>query len=161
MHQVEGSCHDLVGSCLERHTKKRKHKIRTQKKFREKSLPLDYAKTIFCIFQNLQENLSTMEELMGMFYQLSIHVDHQETDKQLAARDMNCLKFSIQDELSMHRVHSVGESYQLALKAQEKKNQQFTQRNRGARRGTSSTSCGSFNFIKGKSSQGAKKAEDT
>ena len=63
-----------------------------------------------------------MEELTNEFYQLSIHVDHQETDEQLDARYVNCLKFSIQDELSMHRVRNVEEAYQLALKAKEKKN---------------------------------------
>jgi hypothetical protein len=60
-------------------------------------------------------------------------VDHQQTSEKLAARYVNCLKFYIQDELSMHRVRSVEEAYQLALKAQEKKNQQFSQRIRGAR----------------------------
>ena len=63
-----------------------------------------------------------MEELMNEFYQLSIHVDRQETNEKLEARYVNCLKFSIQDELSMHRVRSVEEAYQLALKAQEKQN---------------------------------------
>ena len=96
-----------------------------------------------------------MEELTNEFYQLSIHVDHQETDEQLVVRYVNCLKFSIQDELSMHRVHNVEEAYQLALKAQEKQNRQFAQRNRGARRGTSSSPHGSFNFLKGESSQRA------
>ena len=62
-----------------------------------------------------------MEELTNEFYQLSIHVDHKETDEQLVARYVNCLKFSIQDELSMHRVRRVEEAYQLALKAKEKK----------------------------------------
>jgi len=48
-----------------------------------------------------------MEELTNEFYQLSIHVDHQETDEKLATRYVNCLKFSIQYELNMHRVRSV------------------------------------------------------
>ena len=73
-------------------------------------------------FQNLKQNLSTVEELTNEFYQLSIRVDHQETDEQLAARYVNCLNFSIQDELSMHRVRNVEEAYQLALKAKEKEN---------------------------------------
>ena len=83
-------------------------------------MPLDYAQTIFRRFQNLKQNLSTVEELTNEFYQLSIHVDHQEIDEQLVARYVNCLKFSIQAKLSMHRVHNVEEAYQLALKAQEK-----------------------------------------
>ena len=94
---------------------------------------------------------------MNEFYQLSIHADHQETNEQLAARHVNCLKFSIQDELSMHRVRNVEEAYQLALKDEEKQNRQFVQRNRGARRGTLSPSQGSFNYGRGESSQGDEK----
>jgi hypothetical protein len=109
-------------------------------------LPLDYAQTLFRRFQNLKQNLSTVEELTNEFYQLSICVDHLETDEQLAASYVNCLKFSIQDELSMHRVCSVEEAYQLALKAKEKINRQFSQRNRGARRATSFASRGGFNY---------------
>jgi hypothetical protein len=80
-------------------------------------------------------------------------VNHQETDEQLIARYVNCLKFSIQDELSMHRVRSVEEEYQLALNLEEKQNRKFSQRNKGARRGTSSTSWGGFNYGRGESSQ--------
>ena len=61
----------------------------------------------------------------------------------------------------MHRVRNVEEAYQLALKADEKQNRQFVQRNRGARRGTLSPSQGSFNYGRGKSSQGAEKVEDS
>ena len=55
----------------------------------------------------------------------------------------------------MHRVCNVEEAYQLALKAEEKQNQQFSQRNRGERRGTSSTPRGNFNFVKGELPQRA------
>ena len=61
----------------------------------------------------------------------------------------------------MHRVRNVEEAYQLDLKAAEKQNRQFSQRNRGARRGTSLSSWGGFNYGRGKSSQGAEKAEYT
>ena len=98
---------------------------------------------------------------MNEFYQLSICVDHQEANEKLAARYVNCLKFSIQDELSMHRVRNVEEAYQLALKGKEKQNRQFVQRNIGARRGTLSPSQGSFNYGRGESSQGAEKVEDS
>ena len=53
---------------------------------------------------------------------------------------MNCLEFSIEDELSMHRVHNMEEAYQFVLKEEEKKNRQFVQRNRGGRMGTLSPS---------------------
>ena len=47
-----------------------------EKRLREKFLPLDFAQTLFCQFQNLKQNLSTMEEVTNEFYQLSICVDH-------------------------------------------------------------------------------------
>jgi hypothetical protein len=87
-------------------------------------------------------------------------VDHHETVEKLAIRYVNCLKFSIQDELSMHRVCSVEEAYQLSLKV-EKKKRQFSKRNKGARTGTLSASWVGFNYIRGELSQGAEKAEDT
>ena len=65
---------------------------------------------------------------MNKFYQLSIYLGHQETDEQLDVRYVNCLKFFIQDELSMHRVRNVEEAYRLALKVEEKQNRQFVQR---------------------------------
>ena len=101
-----------------------------------------------------------MEGFTHEFYQLSIRVDHQETDEQLAARYMNCLKFSIQDELSMHRVCGMEEACQLALKAEEKQNRQFPQTNR-ARRGTLFASWGGFNYGRCESSQGDEKEEYT
>ena len=102
-----------------------------------------------------------MEELTNKFYQLSICVDHREMDEQLAARYVNCLKFVIQDELSMHRVRNMEEAYQLALMDEENQNQQFVQRNKGARRGTFSPLHGSFNYGRGESSQGAEKVKDS
>jgi hypothetical protein len=64
----------------------------------------------------------------------------------MVARYVNCLKFSIQDDLSMHRVCSMEEAYQLAFKVEEKKNRQFSQRNRGEKRGTLFASRGGFNY---------------
>jgi hypothetical protein len=88
-------------------------------------------------------------------------VDHQETDEKLVPRYVNCLKNYIQDELRMHRVRNVEEAYQLALKVEEKKNRQFSQMNRGERRGISSSSWGGFNYGRGESSQGDDKVEYT
>ena len=122
---------------------------------------MNYAQNLFHIFHNLKQNLSIVEELTNEFYQLSIRMDHQEIDEQLVARYVNCLKFSIQDEMSINRVHSMEEAYQLALKAEEKLKQQFSQRNRGERRGTSSTSWGGFNYGRDESCQGVEKVEET
>ena len=98
-----------------------------------------------------------MEEFTHEFKQLSIYVDHQETDEEMAARYVNYLKFYIQDELSMHRVHNVEEAYKLSINSNEKQNGKFDQRNRGVKRGKSSTSHGGFDYGRGKSSQGDEK----
>ncbi|XP_059074949.1 uncharacterized protein LOC131874982 [Cryptomeria japonica] len=132
-----------------------------EKKLREKFLPLDYAQTLFRRFQNLKQNLSTLQDYTDEFYQLSIQVEHQEFDEQMAARYVNGLKFSIQDELSMHQIDNMEEAYQLALKAEEKQNRQYFQRNRGARRVTSSPSRGGSSYGMGDSSQGVEKQDDT
>ena len=73
--------------------RKGKDKIKTwrrmEKKLPEFFLPLDYAQTLFRRFQNLKQNLFTVEELTNEFYQLSICMDHLETDEQLAKRNVN------------------------------------------------------------------------
>ena len=60
----------------------------------------------------------------------------------------------------MHRVTSMEEAYQLALKAEEKKNRQYTQRNRGGRRGTSTPFQGGSNNGQGENFQGFEKNID-
>ena len=56
---------------------------------------------------------------------LDEYIINQENNENMAAIYVNGLKFSIQDELSMHRVNSMEEDYQLALKAKEKHNRKY------------------------------------
>lgn len=88
-----------------------KDKIRIQEKYGEKVVQKIYSLGLrpdpFCRFQILKKNMSAMEKLTNEFYELSIHVDHQETNEQLAVGYVNCLKYTIQDEMSMHMVHNV------------------------------------------------------
>ena len=132
-----------------------------EKKLKGKFLPMDYSQTLFRKFQNLKQNLSSVQDYTNEFYQLSMRIEHQENTEQMAARYMNGLKFTIQDELSMHRVTSMEEAYQLALKAEEKQNRQYTQRNRGGRRGTSTPFRGGYNSGRGESFQGPDKNIET
>ena len=60
----------------------------------------------------------------------------------------------------MHRVNSMKEAYQLALKAKEKQNRQYNQRNRGGRRGTSTPFRGGSNNGQGENFQGYEKIID-
>ena len=145
--------------------KKNKDKIKKwskmEKKLREKFLPIDYSQTLFRKFQNLKQNLSSVQEYTNEFYKLSMRIEHQEDDEQMAARYINGLKFTIQDELSMHRVNSMEEAYQLALKAEEKQNRQYNQRNRGDRRGASTPFRGGSNNGRGENFQSFEKNIDT
>ena len=130
--------------------KKKNDKIKTwskmENKLREKFLCIDYSQTLFHRFQNLKKNISSMQEYTNEFYKISMCIEHQEDDEQMAARYINGLKFTIQDELSMHHVNSMEEAYQLALKAEEKQNRKYNQRNRGGLRGTSNPFRGSSSY---------------
>ena len=74
-------------------------------------MPIDYSQTLFRRFQNLKQNLSSVQEYTNGFYKLSIHIENQEDDEKMVARYITSLKFTIQDELSMHRVSSMEETY--------------------------------------------------
>jgi hypothetical protein len=65
--------------CRKTEQKKEKTKLELGarwKKNREICLPPNYAHTLFRRFQNLNQNMSTVDELTNEFYQLSIRVDH-------------------------------------------------------------------------------------
>ena len=79
----------------------------------------------------------------------------------MAARYVNGLKLSIQDELSMHCVNSMEEAYQLALKVEEKQNRKYFQRNRGGQRDISTPFWGVSNYGQRESSPGFEKNIDT
>lgn len=57
---------------------------------------------------------------MEQFYKLLNHINLQEDDDQLLVRYMSRFKYRIQGELMMHSLHSLEETFQLALKAKEK-----------------------------------------
>jgi hypothetical protein len=53
------------------------------------------------------------------FHRIYIRSREVEEIKEALARYVNGLRYGIQDELTMAKFHSIGESYQLALKAEE------------------------------------------
>ncbi|GMP33539.1 hypothetical protein CsSME_00006817 [Camellia sinensis var. sinensis] len=54
------------------------------------------------------------------FYQLLSRINLHETDDQLVARYVSGLKYNLKGELMMHSLSSLEESYQMALKTEEK-----------------------------------------
>jgi uncharacterized protein YjbK len=61
-----------------------------------------------------------VKEYTEEFYKLNIRVGHQESDDEKFARYMNGLKYDIQDEMSMVTIRTVEDTYQMALKVEEK-----------------------------------------
>ena len=62
-------------------TRKEKEKIKTWskmgKKLKENFLSMHYSKTLFCRFQNLKQNLSSVQDYTNEFYKFSICIEHQ------------------------------------------------------------------------------------
>jgi hypothetical protein len=73
----------------------------------------------------------TVKEYTEEFYKMNIKAGHQESDDEKVSRYMNGLRYDIQDELSMVTVRIVEDSYQMALKAEEKLSRKQGQGGRG------------------------------
>ncbi|KAK0586027.1 hypothetical protein LWI29_038243 [Acer saccharum] len=71
------------------------------------------------------------------FYKYLNRVNSRETDDQLVGRYLSGLKHSIYDELSLHRLNSLEEAFQMALKAEEKLKRMLSKRFSNAISGTS------------------------
>jgi hypothetical protein len=111
---------------------KGKHKInswdRMVAKMKAKFIPKDYQITLFQRMQNLRQKLMSMKEYTEEFYKINIKAGHWESDNQKFARYMNGMRYDIQDEMSIMIFQNVGDSYQMALKAEEKLSRKQGQR---------------------------------
>jgi ATP-dependent exoDNAse (exonuclease V) alpha subunit len=72
-----------------------------------------------------------VKEYTEEFYRIKIRACHRESDDEKVAICMNCLRYEIQDEMSMMTIKNVEDSYQMALKAEEKLARKQGQRGRG------------------------------
>jgi hypothetical protein len=103
---------------------KGKHKIKSWDrmiaKMKEKFIPKDYQITLFQRMQNLRYKMMSMKEYNEEFYRLNIRAGHWERDDEKVSKYMNGLQYDIQDEMSMMTIRTVEDSYQMALKAEEK-----------------------------------------
>ena len=93
---------------------------RMDAKLKDKFFPIDYMISLFRKVQNLRQKELTVKEFIEEFYRLSIRSGQTDEGEEEVTRYVNGLKYSIQDELSLSRFRTVGESYQLTLKAEEK-----------------------------------------
>jgi hypothetical protein len=100
-------------------------------KMKEKFIPRDYQITLFRRMHNLRQKLMTVKEYTEEFYKLNIREGHWKSDDEKVSRYMNGLRYDIQDEMSMVTIQTVEDSYQMALKAEEKLSRKQGQRGRG------------------------------
>ena len=97
-------------------------------KMKEKFIPKDYQITLFRRMQNLRQKLMSVKEYTEEFYKLNIRAGHHKSDDEKVARYMNGLRYDIQNEMSMITIRTVEDSYQMALKAEEKLSRKQGQR---------------------------------
>ena len=76
-----------------------------------------------------------MKEYTEEFYKINLRVGYIEDTTKKVARYLNGLKFDIQDELSLVSPTSVDESYQYALKAEERIQRRYSNRGKYGARG--------------------------
>jgi hypothetical protein len=100
-------------------------------KMKVKFSPKDYQITLFWRMQNLRQKLMSVKEYTEEFYRLNIKAGYRESDDEKVSRYMNGLRYDIQDEMSMMTIRMVEDSYQMALKAEEKLSQKQGQRGQG------------------------------
>ena len=89
-------------------------------KMNKKFIPRDYQITLFKMMQNLRQKLMTVKEYTEEFYKLNIRAGHRESNDEKVSKYMNGLRYDIQDEMIMVTIRTVEDSYQMALKEEEK-----------------------------------------
>jgi uncharacterized protein YjbK len=81
--------------------------------------------------KNLRQKVMTVKEYTEEFYRLNIRVGHRESDDEKVARYMNGMRYDIQDEIITMTIRNVEDTYQMALKAEEKLARKKGERGRG------------------------------
>jgi hypothetical protein len=73
----------------------------------------------------------SVKEYTEELYRINIRAGHRESDDEKVARYMNGLQYDIQDEMRMMTIRNVENSYQMALKVEDKLSRKEGQRGRG------------------------------
>jgi hypothetical protein len=97
-------------------------------KMKAKFIPKDYQITLFRRMKKLRQKMMSVKEYTKEFYKINIREGHWESDDEKVARYMNGLRYDIQDEMSMMIIRNVEDSYQIALRVEEKLSQKQGQR---------------------------------
>jgi hypothetical protein len=89
-------------------------------KMKAKFIPRYYQINMFRRMQNLRQKGMKVKEYTEEFYRLNIRAGHRRSEDEKVSRYMNDLRYYTQDEMSMVTIRNVEDSYQVALKAEEK-----------------------------------------
>jgi hypothetical protein len=85
-------------------------------KLKAKFMPKDYQIHLFRKLQNLRQKGMKVKVSTEEFYRLNIRTGQREKDEEKVARYINCLRYEVQDELSMMSVRTMKDAYHFALK---------------------------------------------
>ena len=87
---------------------------------RDKFLPKDYQLILYRKVQNLRNILLTLREYTEKFYKVNLRVGYVEESIEKAARYVNGIRMDIKEEISMLSPKMMEETYQCALREEEK-----------------------------------------
>jgi hypothetical protein len=122
---------ELQVECRSKGKQEIKNWDRMVAKMKEKIIPKDYQIILFRRLQNLRHKSLSVKEYTEEFYRLNIKARQKENEDEKIARYINGLRYEIQEEINMMSIIKVEDSYQAALKAEEKLARKQRQRNRG------------------------------
>ena len=111
-------------------------------KLRGKFLPKDFHISLFKQMQNMKQRVMTVKEYIEEFYKINLMAGYIEDTIEKVAIYLNGLRYDIQDELSLVNPIDIGESYQYALRAEERIQRRQTTRVNYSTRGRGGQSSG-------------------
>jgi hypothetical protein len=100
-------------------------------KLKAKFIPNDYHLNLFIKLQNLRQKGLSVKEYTEEFYKLNIRAGHRENDEEKIDRYINGLRYEIHDDIIVMKMRNIEDSYQVALKEEEKLARTKIQQNRG------------------------------
>ena len=104
-------------------------------KLRGKFLPKDLHISLFKQMHNLKHKTMTVREYTEEFYKINLREGYIEDIAEKVARYLNDLRYDIQDELSLVNPTNIDETYQYALREEERIQRRKSTRGRFGTRG--------------------------
>lgn len=93
---------------------------RMVEKMKSKLLPKDYQLTLYKHMKNIKQQIMTMREYIEEFYKVNLREGYVNDILEMTTRYINGLRLDIQGEINILSPRTIEESYQCALKVEEK-----------------------------------------